>query len=491
MLRFANGSVRLGSWLSLQVAGVQIFLQGKLLGIEAFLEDSGSDPAVFAGRCLYASLLAEAVPRALLARLGLSPELLGTSGGGQFLAVLAAEHRPAAHEFLIDVTRQLAVFTSGRMRLAWAVTENLGAWSDVRKRLDEAMTRWRGTAALEQAGVFDPFVPRTAEADAFYAALWHRLPDSAAVQWDPMAPGMLAPADLPLPVATHTAPNDTDHAPALPTELAARSSGAAAWGVLRGDVDGLTERLKKAASVEEHIQVSVLLKQLFAGEAQALATQPEFWRKVTVLYTGGDDFAVFGCWDALIAFASEMHRIFSAGVEEILREFPGPEGKTLSMALALAPALESSLADVYGEAGRLLEIAKSEGRDAICLFGRTLDWKQFGAAAELQKTLVRLIDDFGCQPQLLGDLAGFYRETDRVLPARAGRRAVETQDRPWRFYRRLSRVLDVPARSRDFQKARKSLLEEFLNRRQASVKLKPSGRVALDWARLAQEGQTR
>ena len=92
---------------------------------------------------------------------------------------------------------------------------------------------------------------------------------------------------------------------------------------------------------------------------------------------------------------------------------------------------------------------------------------------------------------MLGDLAGFYRETDRVLPARAGRRAVETQDRPWRFYRRLSRVLDVPARSRDFQKARKSLLEEFLNRRQASVKLKPSGRVALDWARLAQEGQTR
>jgi CRISPR-associated protein Csm1 len=471
---------------------VQIFLQGKLLGIEAFLDDSGPRPAVFAGRCLYASLLAEAVPRALLARLGLSPELLGTSGGGQFLAVLASEHRPAAHEFLIDVTQRLAAFTGGRLRLAWAVTENLGAWSDVRKRLDETMARWRGTAALDQAGIFEPFVPRTAETNEFYATLWQRLPDSAAVQWDPAAEGLLAPADMPLPVATHTAPNDTDHAPALPAELAARTSGAHAWGVLRGDVDGLTDRLKKAASVEEHIQVSVLLKQLFAGEAQALATQPEFWRKVTILYTGGDDFAVFGCWDALIAFASGMHRIFGVGVEEILKEFPGPEGKTLSTALALAPALDSSLADVYSEAGRLLEMTKSEGRDSICLFGRTLDWKQFNAAADLQRTLVRLIDDFGCPPQLLGDLAAFYRETDRVLPARAGgRRAVETQDRPWRFYRRLGRVLDVPARSRDFQKARKSLLEEFLNRRQASVKLKPSGRVALDWARLAQEGESR
>ena len=470
---------------------MQIFLQGKLLGIEAFLEDSGKDAAVFAGRCLYVSLLAEAVPRALLARLGLSPELLGTSGGGQFLAVLAAEHRPAAHEFLIDVTRQLSSFTGGRLRLAWAVTENLGAWSDVRKRLDESMARWRGAAAVDQGGVFEPFEPRTAEDDEFYASLWRRLPDSAAVEWNPAAQGMLAPAEWPLPVATHTAPNDTDHAPALPSELAGRCTGAQAWGVLRGDVDGLSERLKKAASVEEHIQISVLLKQLFAGEAQALATQPEFWRKITILYTGGDDFAVFGCWDALIAFASGMHRIFSVGVEEILKEFPGPEGKTLSTALTLAPAQDSSLADVYTEAGRLLEMTKSEGRDSICVFGRTLDWKQFAAAADLQRTLVRLIDDFGCPPQLLGELAAFYRETDRAWGARAARRAAETQDRPWRFYRRLGRVLDVPARSRDFQKARKSLLEEFLNRRQASVKLKPSGRVALDWARLAQEGESR
>ncbi len=253
----------------------------------------------------------------------------------------------------------------------------------------------------------------------------------------------------------------------------------------------MTDRLKKAASVEEHIQISVLLKQLFAGESQALASQPEFRRKVTILYTGGDDFAIFGAWDALLGFAQEFHRIFNMGSEAILEEFAGAEGKTLTMALAPAPSIDSSLAGVYAEAGRLLEIAKSEGRDTICLFGRTLDWKQFAAAADLKKTLVRLIDDFGCPPQLLGELAAFYRETDRVLPARAGRRTVETQDRPWRFHRRLGRVLDVPARSREYQKARKSLLEEFLNRRQASVKLKPSGRVALDWARLAQEGESR
>ena len=470
---------------------MQIFLQGKLLGLDAFLDDAGGDAAVFAGRCLYASLLAEAVPRALLAQLGLSPELLGASGGGQFLAVLASEHQSGAHEFLTDVTRRISAFTGARLRLAWALTENLGAWSDVRKRLDDSLTRWRGASAFENEGLFEPFVPQTRSTDDFYRDLWKRLPDSVAVCWDPSAEGMLAPADMPLPVASHTAPNRSGDGPALPVDLAARAKGASVWGVLRGDVDGFTDRLKKAASVEEHIQISVLLKQLFAGEAQALATQSEFRRKVTILYTGGDDFAIFGAWDALLGFGQEMHRIFGMGVEAILEEFAGAEGKTLSMALAPAPSPDSSLASVYAEAGRLLEIAKSEGRDSICLFGRTLDWKQFAAASDLQKTLVRLIDDFGCPPQLLGELAAFYRETDRVLPARTGRRTVETQDRPWRFHRRLGRVLDVPARSREYQKARKSLLEEFLNRRQASVKLKPSGRVALDWARLAQEGESR
>lgn len=470
---------------------MQIFLQGKLLGIDAFLNDAGDDAAVFAGRCLYTSLLTEAIPRALLARLGLSPELLGTSGDGQFLAVLAVEHQAGAHEFLAEVTRRLSAFTDAKLRLAWALTENLGAWSDVRKRLDESLIRWRGASAFENEGLFEPFVPQSGATDNFYRDLWRRLPDSVAVRWEPWAQGMLAAADMPLPVATHAALNRAGDAPALPAELGARAKGASVWGVLRGDVDGITDRLKKAASVEEHIQISVLLKQLFAGEAQALASQAEFRRKVTILYTGGDDFAIFGAWDALLGFGQEMHRIFGMGAEAILEEFAGAEGKTLSMALAPAPSTDSSLASVYAEAGRLLEIAKSEGRDSICLFGRTLDWKQYAAASDLKKTLVRLIDDFGCPPQLLGELAAFYRETDRVLPARAGRRTVETQDRPWRFHRRLGRVLDVPARSREYQKARKSLLEEFLNRRQASVKLKPSGRVALDWARLAQEGESR
>ena len=36
---------------------------------------------------------------------------------------------------------------------------------------------------------------------------------------------------------------------------------------------------------------------------------PEFWRKVTVIFSGGDDFAVYGAWDSLVALARELERL--------------------------------------------------------------------------------------------------------------------------------------------------------------------------------------
>ena len=69
---------------------MQIFLQGKLLGIEHFLlaPAGGERDHAFTGRSHWVSLLGEILPRALLAELGLAKILLGSSGGGQFLVLL-------------------------------------------------------------------------------------------------------------------------------------------------------------------------------------------------------------------------------------------------------------------------------------------------------------------------------------------------------------------------------------------------------------------
>jgi hypothetical protein len=120
----------------------QILLQGKILGTEEFLladpaegrsgRSAGEDQ--LAGRSQWITLLCEALPRALLAELGLARILLGSSGGGQFLLVLPGDNRQAAEDFLTAAAKQIAELSSGAVSLVWGVTDNLGDWAVIRKR---------------------------------------------------------------------------------------------------------------------------------------------------------------------------------------------------------------------------------------------------------------------------------------------------------------------------------------------------------------------
>src|SRR5207245_11271107 len=118
-------------------------LPGKMRGIgEVLLSAPGAEsdaPGVLAGRAQWISLICEVLPRALLAELGLARILLGSSGGGQFLVVLPGEARRAAGEFLSAAARDVGRLSGGRLQLLWGITENLGDWSVVRKRLNEEL----------------------------------------------------------------------------------------------------------------------------------------------------------------------------------------------------------------------------------------------------------------------------------------------------------------------------------------------------------------
>ena len=166
-------------------------------------------------------------------------------------------------------------------------------------------------------------------------------------------------------VARHAAPSDDGKSLAPVQTLARRGQGRSIWGVLRGDVDNFGLRLRRIHSIEEHVPLSVLYKQFFAGELEVLCSMPEFWRKVTILYSGGDDFAVYGSWDALLLLSREVQRLFHRFTEENLKDFPGPEGKTISMAVALAPEMHYPINAVYQDAGRNLELAKAADKDSV------------------------------------------------------------------------------------------------------------------------------
>jgi CRISPR-associated protein Csm1 len=500
----------------------QILLQGKILGIEPFLvsgsvSGGAAGPAaepLFAGRSQWLTLISEVLPRALLAELGLSRLLLGSSVGGQFLLVLPGEARDNAAQFLSGAARQMASLGGGHLKLLWSFTENLGDWSVVRKRLQEELQRKRSTP-LAQGGpetigpeTMRPFVApdptADSEADRYFSTeLGLKVRDASIIGWSPESPAQVTPGagkrtwalspNLSLDgitIARHAAPSDDASSAATTAVLAGRAQGKPLWGVLRADVDHFAVRMRRLQSIEEHVQVSVLYKQFFAGELEVLCSMPEFWRKVTILYSGGDDFAVYGSWDALILLARELQRLFHRFTEENLKDFPGPEAKTISMALALAPEPDASLAAVYRQAAVDLDLAKSSDKDCISLLGRVLEWKRLADAAELKDTIAQMLEEFRGSRQFLAQLRGFYQ---KEIVAGGSPDADAAMNRLGRFQRRFHRALGN-SRDREFQKLRAHLVNEIVGRKAvpqgkagARVKLRPAGLVAMEWARLASE----
>src|SRR5580692_6557402 len=213
----------------------QILLQGKILGTGEFLvaghaegrsaRSAGED--LLAGRSQWITLLCEVLPRALLSELGLARILLGSSGGGQFLMVLPEEVRDAAETFLTLAAQEIGEMSGSQLKLIWSLTENLGDWSDVRKRLQEGLDRKRGApAAYLDATTFatPEKVPEGTE-EYFADYLGEKLRDAESAGWSPEHPGRIligegkytwsltASGDS-IPFARHAAPTDDIHQPA-------------------------------------------------------------------------------------------------------------------------------------------------------------------------------------------------------------------------------------------------------------------------------------
>jgi hypothetical protein len=179
-----------------------------------------------------------------------------------------------------------------------------------------------------------------------------------------------------------------------------------------------------------------------------------------------------------------MHRLFEKFVEHNSELFPALEGKTLSTALAIAPDLNTSLAAVFEEAGANLRNAKASEPGSFHLFGRTLEWKRLSDAEELKTSLLRLARQYGFAADYIHDLASVYRES---FSARAVRRSKSARiDKPWRTYMRVSRVIPQ-TRGKEVINLKNTIVTHLLGKRMSGLKLRPSARVGLEWARLAAE----
>ena len=203
-----------------------------------------------------------------------------------------------------------------------------------------------------------------------------------------------------------------------------------------------------------------------------------------MLHSGASNFAIYGAWDALAGFGRDLERVFARFAQENLKDLPGAEAKTITMALTIAES-GASLARVYEDCGHDLEIARASDKDCLHLLGRVLEWKQLNDAVDLKDSLVQLSEEFRGGRLFLAQLRNLYKKVE------SPESGVQVDDerlmaRALRFQRRFSRV--ASRREREFQKLRSHLMKEMAGRNmRGRLKLRPEGLIALEWARLAED----
>ena len=256
--------------------------------------------------------------------------------------------------------------------------------------------------------------------------------------------------------------------------------GAKLWGVLRGEIDDYGNRVRRASSVEEHVSLSMTYQQFLAGEIELLCSHADYFRRVTVLEAGSADFALFGSWDALAGFARELERVFARFAEENLKDLPGAEAKTMTMALTLAEPATPLGARLGSEHARS---CRGQGeRQGLFLHPGSRPRveaveRRRGAerrAGPAQRGVPRRPALYGAVAQSVpqGGIARSRGSGDERLMVRAAR-----------FQRRFSGVAN--RREREFLKLRANLMKEMTGRKsRGKLRLKPEGLVALEWARL-------
>lgn len=429
-----------------------------------------SENSSFADRSLWVSMLAEVTPRTFLSERGLSPLLVGYAGGGSFLLLLPEPTAPEANEYLTKVRDTITAATGGVLELHWTWTENLGSWRNVWKRLTDGMRKKRQTPLAHLGGAaFAVDVPAT---------------EAAELPWEGLAAKLTA--GLEPGITTVTGPEDVALTipPADPRDLARKARGRRAWGMFRCDIDRAGARLELADSAENFLYLAILYKGLVEGELQRIVAMPAHAGRVSILYSGGDDFAVAGAWDALLSVASEFHRVFTLFAGDLPGGKELTEGASLSAAITVADPSET-LASLWRRNRTSIETVKSSGGNALALFDRILDWPALKDAEGLKSRVRKLREVYHCPPEVFEELEDFYgvRGVADHLASPRARRRERSVDRPWRFHSRLRRLAGDRTGS-EFERQWRAFLGDLIGHGQVQKQLRPAGKVALDWAQL-------
>jgi len=182
-------------------------------------------------------------------------------------------------------------------------------------------------------------------------------------------------------------------------EIVKQSKGSKFLGALKMDVDNagkiFSRGLGKNVSISLFSTMSRALSLFFDGYLSWLIENENYRDKVYMVYSGGDDLFVLGCWDSICDLSLEIQEKFSVMVSK-------NPCVTISAGLILAdykwPVIR--LADA---ANHYLKRSKDLGRKRITMFGDksdyTFPWSVMKDLRRLKDNLVRMLESEKALPK--------------------------------------------------------------------------------------------
>lgn len=166
-------------------------------------------------------------------------------------------------------------------------------------------------------------------------------------------------------------------------------------GILRMDVDGLGKIFVNGfPSLGEYKAFSKKLDEFFRDELDVI--RRGYADYVGIIYAGGDDLFAVGAWDKLIGFADDVRRRFA--------DYVNNKEVTISGGIAIVhqkfPIAKA--AEMAGEAEEKAKSYRNAEKNAFCLLGEPLSWKEeFDYVKNYKEKMVSLINESNMSRSIL------------------------------------------------------------------------------------------
>ncbi len=236
---------------------------------------------------------------------------------------------------------------------------------------------------------------------------------------------------------------------------------------LKLDVDylGLVFRNK---SENDYNYLSKKLNDFFDSKLLELIKNKKIGNQVYVVFSGGDDCFLIGCWNTIVQLVIDIREAFrelsndlNNKIKDLNREITFSAG--ISIFTPTYPIRQ--LAD---EVDQYLNKAKREGRDRITIFGYSLTWDDYKKALDIQKQLYKLVEKKGESRSLIHRVKssniGYSALQKRV------NKGVVNLPRVWnlKYYLRNVKKENQKEVEKLFNIYSSSLIDEFMNRKAAT-----------------------